>query len=81
MDSSVLSGIVADGRERFSSTEQFLEREHKARLAVEAAFAPRLAAAHGLFEHLLLLRERRRELRRVLRELGPSPSACFLSAP
>lgn len=81
MNPSSLSGIVADGRERFTGTEEYYARECKARLAVQDAFAPRLAAARTVFETWSLLWERRRETRRALRKLGPSPDACFVASP
>ena len=77
MSSSAPSGIVADGYERYTNSERFLTRERAARLIVLAAFAPRLAHAQSWRERLRLLWERRR----ALRELRPSPYACYAVPP
>ena len=63
MTSSAPSGIVADGYERYTSSEGFLAREREARLAVLGEFAPQLAYARSWRERLSLLWRRRRALR------------------
>lgn len=81
MAAPAFSGIVADGYERYTRSESFRARERETRLAVHTAFAPCLAAARTLPERWGLLWERRREVRRALRELRPSPHACFAVPP
>lgn len=77
LSSPSIHGLVADGHLRYTRSPEFRARQQAARDEVRTEFAPRLAAASGWTQRLLLRWQRTRATYRALRRLEPTLHSCF----